>query len=176
MMEAPFLPSDNGGYTREDDPGEPGIKRPRISVSDNEAKILVALAHGRVVLEIGTGLGVSTRALASTAQFVWTYDIDEWVRETIWTELAADLRNIGFLTEPPERDSWNQDLVFIDADHHTRAVAADVALAHECLRFGGLIVAHDSNYGSVKEALIPADDWAFIDTEHGLAVKVVTVT
>src|SRR3954471_13056030 len=93
--------SKRGDFTRKDDPGEPRIKKPRVSVTEDEARILSAFALGRVVLEIGTGLGVSTRALASTAKCVWTSDIDEWVQRTIWPELTAECDNINCITEAP---------------------------------------------------------------------------
>ena len=63
-----LVPQENGSYTHPADPGEPTTGTPRLSVTELEADILAALVAGRDVLEIGTGLGVSTRAMAATAR------------------------------------------------------------------------------------------------------------
>jgi predicted O-methyltransferase YrrM len=167
-----LTPHELGGYTRADDPGEPRIEKPRISISDTEAGILATYAVNRLVLEIGTGLGVSTRALASTADEVLTYDIDEWVQRTIWPELEV-LPNVRGVTDLALVD-WI-GLAFIDADHSTSAVRADIqTVTPKVFSGSGLIIAHDANYPAVKDALIAEweDEWVHIPTEHGLGVHV----
>jgi predicted O-methyltransferase YrrM len=167
-----LVASPGGGYTRPDDPGEPRIGAPRISVSDLEAKILGGFAAHKRVLEIGTGLGVSTRALAANAVSVVTHDIDPWVHDTIWPELEREYGNIDFaetLTTP-----FLVDLVFIDADHATDAVRADVHTAEKFLWSGGLIVAHDTNDDGVKAGL--GGGFQFLTTEHGLGYRVIAGT
>jgi predicted O-methyltransferase YrrM len=162
-------PHDDGGYTHADDPGEPRIGLPRISISDREAKVLSALAYGRVVFEIGTGLGVSTRALAAGAEYVVTYDIDPWVQGIVW----RDLRAIGVecVTDLSEVADLAPNLVFIDADHATAAVRKDVEFAESIIDRPGIIVAHDTRYEQVVEAL-KVDEWTLMQTEHGLGIKV----
>lgn len=173
-----LIKNDAGGYTRADDPGEPRIGKPRVSVSDTEAKILSALALDHTVLEVGTGLGVSTRALAKTAYGVVTHDIDPWVHEYVWPELAkefsADRLSFAHVRQLTDYPSF----VFIDADHSTAAVLDDLKWAEYMVTSNshnvpGLIVAHDANYASVADALHETwgDDWVLIPTEHGIGVK-----
>lgn len=154
-----------GSWKRTDDPGEPQTGKPRVSIAAEEAIILAAFAHGRTVLEIGTGLGVSTRAIATTAEHVATVDIDTWVHDTIWPELPD---NVTTLTAPPgDVDDDTFDMVFIDGDHATEAVRRDIDTA---LRVApsGLLVAHDAHADNVRYAL--DDRWHVINTEHGLGV------
>ena len=102
----------NGSYRHLDDPGEPTTGDPRLSVTDEEAAILSVLAHGRTVVEFGTGLGVSTRALAQTAQLVCTVDVDEWVQDTIWPDLPVNVVCHVDRSELPTQ----ADMVFIAGD------------------------------------------------------------
>lgn len=162
-----------GSWFSPDDPGEPMIGKARVSVSDEEAKILSALGAGRRVLEIGTGLGVSTRALARFAKYVHTHDIDPWVQANVWPQLHEDLDPFLYtLTTRANcvdnmRGYW--DLVFIDADHSTVAVLEDVAFAREL--DPAVIVLHDVAYENVENAMLALDgDWFKIDTEHGLGI------
>lgn len=63
----------NGNYLCPSDPGEIGCgTAPRRSVTDEEVSRIGELFANRFVLEIGTGLGVSTRALAALAVAVIT--------------------------------------------------------------------------------------------------------
>lgn len=154
---------ESGSYRHADDPGEPTTGKPRLSVTDLEANILAALVAGRDVLEIGTGLGVSTRAMASKALSVTTVDVDPWVHENVWPTLPDNVAR------------WNGaaiagrfDVVFIDGDHSTEAVIADLATARIYVRPGGMIIAHDVNYDTVRAGL--DGDWHFVPTTHGLGL------
>lgn len=150
-------------YQHPDDPGEPSTGHPRLSISDLDAAILAVLARGLLVVEIGTGLGVSTRALASTAAAVQTIDIDPWVHEHIWPDLDA----AGIWVRKTRPDIPYVDLVFIDANHATTAVIEDLRYARSLNP--RIIVCHDSNYDDVRHAL--DGEWLYIPTEHGLAVQ-----
>lgn len=152
------------GYVDTDDPGEPSTGKPRLSISDQEASILSALAAGRRVYEIGTGLGVSTRALARWATEVVTQDVDPWVAVTIAPTL--DLANVTCVQDRDERCGVPFDLVFIDGNHTTSVVREDIQFARS-LR-PDVIVMHDAHYDNVKRAL--HGDWLILDTEHGLAI------
>lgn len=152
-----------GSWTAPDDPGEPTTKIRRISVTDQEARLLTWWTRDLLVVEIGTGLGVSTRAMATGANTVHTIDPDPWVAVNVHL--------------PPNVVRWNErpamsfmaDLVFIDADHRTEAVTDDINWA---LAIGvGVIVCHDSKMESVGAAL--DDTWIHVDTHHGLALKIV---
>jgi len=159
-----------GSYRHEADPGEPSTGEPRLSVTEAECVHLAELATGLEVLELGTGLGVSTRALASTAAHVHTVDVDPWVIATIWPTLPFNV------SASAHRDPWIStfDLAFVDADHHTEAAVIDLVCAAGAVKFGGKVVAHDAKYPSVRAALDELDglfgSWVYIDTEHGLAV------
>ena len=164
-----LVPAKDGlGYIRKDDPGEPIVGKPRISITDAEALILGGLVLGKTVLEIGTGLGVSTRALAKYASSVTSIDIDSWVQQTIWPELQQEFANVAFATG---RIAQRVDVVFIDGDHDTDAVRSDIAYARTCLSPNGLMIAHDVNYENVQRAL--DGRWQLIPTEHGLGVLAV---
>lgn len=160
-----------GSYTHPDDPGEPATKSPRISVTEDEAAFLRFLAEGRRVTEIGTGLGVSTRAMAEYASYVFTVDNDPWVQDHVWPALA-DTPTIypckirpEFYTEPP-------DMIFIDGEHKTLDTRDDIDWALRVCQWG-MIVVHDAHMDTVKQALSFYDGFHTIDTYHGMAVKYV---
>jgi predicted O-methyltransferase YrrM len=153
----------NGSFVRADDPGEPTTSQKRVSVSVREAELLAHLAAGKHCFEIGTGLGVSTKAMASRALTVRTFDVDEWVQDHVWPDLPT---NVITFTELPSRRTF--ELCFIDGDHSTEAVQRDIAWALESVP-KGVIVCHDVNYENVRDGL-HGGDWHIIPTEHGLGL------
>ena len=157
-----LIPHSTGSYVHGDDPGEPTTGEPRLSITEVEGEMLAVLAAGRSVLEFGTGLGVSTRALARTARKVYTVDIDEWVQQTIWPTLPDNVSTCD------DRDHLPiVDMVFIDGDHTEDGTAADVAAA---MRLASeVIVMHDTSAPTVRSAC--DDQWLFIGTQHGLGVR-----
>lgn len=94
-----------------------------------------AVRPGDHVLEIGTGLGVSTRALAMHAASVLTIDPDPWVGREIAPGLPANVYYLPYLPESffDDDEEWMQcwfcDVGFIDGDHSTDAVERDTRLA-----------------------------------------------
>lgn len=157
------------GYEFVGDPGEPSTGKRRLSISDREAEILSGFARDRAVLELGTGLGVSTRALAQHARSVITVDIDAWVAAAIWPTLA-DLPNVSKVDHRGQlMESFVFDLAFIDADHSTAAVREDIGFCRLHMSPGGKIVLHDARYPSVIRGL-SGEKHEYIETEHGLAV------
>ena len=161
-----LVPHDTGSFQHPDDPGEPTTGDPRLSITKLEGQMLAALVAGRKVLEIGTGLGVSTAAMAATAEHVATYDIDSWVHDTIWPGLPDNVVGVKSL----EHVGRAFGAVFIDADHSTEAVARDLSLALQHLGLGGVVIAHDTASPAVREGLAAASGWHWIDTTHGLGV------
>jgi len=160
-----LIPQENGSYRHPDDPGEPTTGEPRLSITDLEGEILAAFVAGCAVLEIGTGLGVSTRAMATTARSVTTLDVDEWVHANIWPTLPDNVTGVTSISDLV----GTYGAVFIDADHSTEAVAADLELALDVCD-AGLIIAHDTNAVAVRDGLRAAEDWHWINTTHGLGV------
>jgi len=141
----------NGAVRCYDDPGEPGygvISR-RISVAPDEAVLLSALAHGRIVAEIGTGLGCSTLAMAKTAAHVFTVDCDPWVHAHVWPQLPKNVTPLSELVEPFPL----VDMFFIDGLHLSEAVRADIKIAQRILRGRGVIVFHDINIPHVADVI-----------------------
>jgi len=139
-----LIRTDNGNYYDPKDPGESQYPNspPRLSVTDDEVEILADLARQKVVLEIGTGLGISTRALASTAKRVVTIDPDPWVRD-------PEMSNVVFLREAPMTGQF--DIVFIDGHHSTEAVLQDITY---CIQMKILkITLHDTYLPSIREAI-----------------------
>lgn len=158
-----LVPHSTGSYEHPGDPGEPTTGVPRLSVTEMEADLLAAFVVGRDVLEIGTGLGVSTRALARTAKSVVTVDIDEWVQGTIWPELPANV-----VPTPVVPVGRQFDAAFIDGDHSTESVVADWQAVAPLVRSGGVILAHDTNAKAVRDGL--PEGFLFIETMHGVGV------
>jgi hypothetical protein len=132
-----------GNYFDPADPGEPQYKGspPRRSVTDEEIGILSRLASDKTVLEIGTGLAVSTRALAATARRVVTVDPDPWVKDPA-------LPNVEFCRAVPE-DLTPFDFVFIDGLHTTAAVIQDIERTHPIAR----LLLHDTYLPDVQAAI-----------------------
>lgn len=165
----PMVQTESGGFVCETDPGEAGYEsvRPRGSVSPNEAMILSSLASKRNVIEIGTGLGVSTLAMAMTAKRVDTIDVDPWVVAEVFPRVTRLRPNVtchvndAALPVPC-------DMVFIDGNHCQESVERDIACALRWVRPGGLIVLHDYRIESVREACHV--DAFRVDTEYELAL------
>lgn len=159
-----MIPYPHGGYRHPDDPGEPTTGQPRVSVSDLEASILEALARGRHVVEIGTGLGVSTRALAAHARTVHTIDVDPWVHATIWPDLPSNTTGV------PDRRlvAGRFDLAFVDGDHSRQAALDDLTW---CAARARIVIAHDTNYESVRRACDQLGGFSYLPTEHGLGIR-----
>lgn len=163
----PLLRQENGSYISPDDKGEPFQNFPRVSITDEEGLILQGFALGKDVLEIGTGLGVSTRYLAATAKRVVTVDIDPWVKEHIVLP-----SNVEMVIEPPLIDTELRfDMVFVDGSHIIENVIRDVHRAMHHVKPDGMIVMHDANYDNVQRGFeFIKREWEIIKTTHGLAV------
>lgn len=164
----------NGSYVHPDDPGEPGYGNghPRVSVTDEEAEALAALVRGQRVLEIGTGLGVSTRAIARVAHRLVTLDTDPWVHGRIFPGLLAAGISCCQDRAAVEALGGGFDVVFIDGHHREGQVADDIGWARGLLTKLGVIVMHDFNHRDVKTdaekaGLVLMES---LKTTHGMAV------
>lgn len=147
-------PLENGAYRCLEDPGEPGydgLPR-RISVTAHEAQVLRAMAAGRAVVEIGTGLGVSARAMATTAMRLTTIDNDPWVQTRIWPTLPARVRTLAHTGAA----CWPADLVFIDGLHTAAALEIDIREAVRLLdrRTASAVLFHDIELAVVRDTIL----------------------
>lgn len=137
-----------GNYFSPIDPGEKTAGDvPRRSVTDEEAGLLREIADGRLVIEIGTGLGISTRAMAETAVTVWTIDPDPWVQDNIWPDLPGNVCRMRKIPEPFR--SMVFDMAFVDGEHSESAFRGDIAALRPLMRSGSEILVHDSNLPGV---------------------------
>lgn len=153
-----------------DDPGEPSTGVPRIAIDPSEAQILTEYAVGKRVLEIGTGLGASTRALAASAISVDTVDIDPWVHATIVPTLPANVTAYRALANGTP---GVVDVVFIDGAHDYDSVCGDIEATRGHLAPGGVFIFHDWRHQPVCQAAhdrLP--NWVFLgfDTPYGVGV------
>ena len=160
------------------DPGEPGPDgergAPRYGVCPQEGAVLGTLARGLRVLEIGTGLGRSTSALAASAAYVCTVDPDEWVQATVAPRIASE--TVECLTEIPQDFPVPFDMAFIDGMHTADAVESDLRRVLPLLRPGATVVLHDWERAEVREGaqrVLPGTEWRVIDTPARMAVGVV---
>jgi len=133
------------------------------------------------IVEIGTFLGRSARALASNSDWVGTriYCVDPYMRygdpgveqavkTGLWDDTYQQARfnldlgssnRIVFLRELSTRaalrfDDCTIDMIFIDGDHSYSAVMADISAWERTIKPGGLICGHDYNvHPGVKQAV-----------------------
>jgi hypothetical protein len=179
-LRAYLQPTGKGVYYCPDDPGRPvsqivESERPSTtlaattSIVMSEGPILAGLVRDKEVFEIGTGLGVSTCWLASTARRVDTYDTSAWVQEKIYP-LLAEKRNVTTWRRLPGVGAF--DAVFIDGDHHTGEVLKDIQWARSHLRERGWILLHDTRLPEVRAAYDQVAgqfrDCRLIDTPSGI--------
>ena len=163
----------NGSFVDDDDPGEPGTEQKRVSVTASEGQLLGWLVANKRVLEIGTGLGVSTDFLCTHARRVATVDIDPWVWANVWPELKENWRNKVKCYAHRDHVEGMFDFAFIDGRHTEDETAADVAFAKDHIR-RGLIVVHDARIEAVSDALVQDhNDWMVVPTQHGMALSFV---
>ena len=160
-----LVPAANGWYCP-DDPGEPGLGKQRWSVNLGEARIVSELCRGLDVLEIGTGLGVSTREIARLANVVHTVDVDPWVAENV---LLPD--NAVFYTDINEVPE-GLGAAFIDGLHSYTQCKKDIVDARRIVKKGGLLIFHDAMMKWVRKAVIDSNmtDFYLIQTPCGIAM------
>ncbi len=161
-----LIKAPNGWYCP-DDPGELGIGGQRWSVSNHEGEFLSRIFKGLRVLEIGTGLGVSTNMIAKRAEIVYTVDIDVWVIDNIAPKLADNVRFYREIDNVPH----GLDGAFIDGLHSTEQCLIDINKAKTIVKQGGIIVLHDAKMEAVLNAALESGILFYeIVTGAGLAL------
>jgi predicted O-methyltransferase YrrM len=173
MAPLNLVPSDINGYGSPEDPGEPGTGKPRLSVNDEEGLIIQTLFRGLTVIEIGTGLGVSTNHLTRVCKHVDTFDIDPWVAERVAPNLPS---NCTFHVDYMQTVGLPQyDAALIDGLHTKEQCAEDIAFVCKHLPVGGFILFHDLYIHGVFEALSESGlPFVHVQTTAGLALAWLT--
>lgn len=145
-LHPPLTPRNHGHQLYSlDDPGFDGA--PRGSVSMQEAEILAQWSEGLRVLEIGTGLGVSTVGLALGAHEVVTVDPADWVREAL--TLPANVKSVAKVEEA----TGLFDLAFIDGLHDYDNVMRDIWSCLSRVFPDGHVAFHDVSQTEVIRAM-----------------------
>jgi len=135
-------------YQSPDDPG----RQDRSSVTLQEGVLLSEWASGHRVMEIGTGLGVSTVALAHHADFVHTIDPSEWVRSAL--TMPQNVRQWASVEDVP----GTFGRIFIDGLHDFASVCKDIESALLMLSPEGQVAFHDMCQSDVRAA-VDSFDW-----------------
>lgn len=143
-----------GGWQARRDPNEPLHDHGRWSVTTDEGEYLRETVRGRGVIEIGTGLGISTRFILESCRWLVTCDIDPWVQSTVWPDLVecgpvlfcSDASRLVHLPVAAQ-------VTFIDGCHEHAWVMADLHLALGITLPDGLILLHDVNYQPIVRAV-----------------------
>jgi predicted O-methyltransferase YrrM len=164
-----LIPHSVNGYYSPSDPGEPGSNTYRLSVNDLEARVIASLCARKRVLEIGTGLGVSTRAIQQTAAALDTIDIDPWVHANVFPALRE--LGVGCSGNIDDMEPASYDACFIDGAHDRASVYVDIVTARLLVKPGGMLIFHDTRSPGVVDALRQAKlPWVMIDTRAGIGI------
>ena len=166
-----LTPAPNG-WMRQDDPGEVGPdgnrQQKRWSINAVEAKLVSELCRDLRVLEIGTGLGVSTKEIAKLAKFVYTVDIDEWVEKVIAPTLP---NNVIFFNNTHDIEYIKVEAAFIDGLHTYEQCCKDIDFAKSVVKPDGLLIFHDLYISGVHSAICEKlPDFVEIKTYAGIGI------
>lgn len=126
-----------------------------------------------VIVEIGSYLGRSTRALADNTPGI-VYAIDDWYgpRDVDWLKDESRVKILAEFTENMKGVEGKvvvlnidhgeaaipvtPDMVFIDGDHEYENVKRDIEIWLPRLTHGGLICGHDADKPGVRKAITEA--------------------
>lgn len=141
-----------------------GADGPTGWLTPDEAALLRGTCRGRRALEWGRFLGRSTAVIAGAAAACWS--VDRLPAAPAAAELArlglADVARLveGDYTDPATLPPWAPEVVFVDGEHHARAVRRDLANAAALLAPGGVIALHDHGDPNAPDVAPAADAWA----------------
>lgn len=148
------------------------------SVTYGECAALARIAQDQTVLEVGSWLGRSTIALASTAKHVtavdWHHGDFYAGEEDTYERFRQNLDLYGVsnvevvvakIEDIAEQLPGGFDGVFVDAAHDAESVAAHWLVAREKVRPGGWIAFHDYGRFGVTEVLDGVGaQWEFVES------------
>ena len=154
------------------------------AVTGEEAAKLASLASGGDVLELGAWFGFSTVVLAQSARRVTSVDWHQGDAHAgegdTWDPYRANLARYGVAGKVDARRGRFADVlpalaragtlfdgVFLDAQHDTESVAADLALALPLIRPGGFVAFHD--YGRSEATGHPGFGVTAVADQFGIA-------
>jgi hypothetical protein len=140
---------------------QPTIRR--VSISDADAAALRSVGPIKTALEIGTGYGVSTVALAEAAEVVVTIDTDPWVKKHVAPLLPA---GVIFASDRSDVPTFNADLIHIDGDHETESVLDDISFCLDFCHPGTVWAFHDTKRNKVRKAISEAAIFKPIHVMH----------
>ena len=124
----------------------------------------------RFIVEIGSYLGRSTRALADNALGI-VYAIDDWhgprdvdwltdeqrgaIADTFRKNMEGTKARVEMISSDHAAASVIEtpDMVFIDGDHEYASVKRDIDRWYARMALGGLLCGHDVNHVGVAQAL-----------------------
>jgi predicted O-methyltransferase YrrM len=135
-------------------------------VTRGEAEKLGTASIGCRVIELGTGLGVSTVYMAYTAQLVDTVDPEPWVHKAL--TLPENVTQFKHVTEV----YGEYEFAFIDGHHDYKSVRSDILSVLPMMVKNGAIGFHDTGFDDVSKA-ISEHEWRWnikLDTPAHLAI------
>jgi predicted O-methyltransferase YrrM len=119
----------------------------RASIYMDEGMALAQWAEGLKVLEIGTGLGVSTVSMAFSAKSVVTIDPNEHVRSRL--TLPSNVTQLASFSQV----QGAFDFAFIDGMHDFSSVMTDILDCLSVIGPGGFLSFHDMAHVPVRRAV-----------------------
>lgn len=139
-------------------------------LTEEEAETLARLAKDKIVLEMGSWVGLSTIVLARVAKEVvsvdWHQGDQEMGHQRTLTEFIRNLQThsplkaaVSFMVGkfskilPVLRDNAF-DMAYIDGAHDTDSVVHDTKQAVRVVKQGGILAWHDANRQNVWEAIL----------------------
>ena len=143
------------------------------SLTTVEISLLVQLATGKEVLEIGTAYGFATARMAAKAYSVTTIDPHAGYGSlpASLPEAQRLLRNLGLTGKVTLIIGLSQevlprlcgqgmgfDLVFVDGDHRLQTVREDLYYGWLLTRSGGVLAVHDYNEDTCPDVAV-AVEW-----------------
>jgi hypothetical protein len=110
---------------------------------------------------------VSTKTIAEKAHWVYTVDIDPWVKKNIVPGLPKNATFYNKIGSVKKR----LDAAFIDSLHTYEQCSKDIVDAKRIVKPGGLIMFHDTRMKQIQAAIFDSGlECVFMYTVAGIAI------